>query len=214
MSKNQRKVNLQQLWQDGIRKNKVLVKVLNPVGRDCLNFSMEWDVPPSHPISTLGIQDMPRRPDRDVGMLVGWLCLDTWNGILFRCPVGCPVGTWIIGPSILIRTSSGWTFEHLLNLLASLFTSSWISSHFMLLQAHIASFIIQQFYMLMLLLPGFTFSSSTIFLQLHLKIQELDHDFVKLGAWQMLLFGYWAQFSWLNTISILVHCLLRSESVV
>ena len=32
---------------------------------------MEWDVSPSHPVPTLGIEDVSRYPDRDVGMLAG-----------------------------------------------------------------------------------------------------------------------------------------------
>lgn len=49
------------------------VKVLNPMGRDYLSFSMERDGPPSRPVPTLGTADVTRRPDQDARMLIGLL---------------------------------------------------------------------------------------------------------------------------------------------
>lgn len=47
-------------------------KVLNPMERGCSVFFMEQDMPPSRPISILGIGDVPSCPNLDVGMMAGW----------------------------------------------------------------------------------------------------------------------------------------------
>ena len=42
-----------------------------------LVFFIEWAVPSSRPVPALGIEDVLKHPDRDVGTLAGWLCPDT-----------------------------------------------------------------------------------------------------------------------------------------
>lgn len=46
-------------------------KVLNPVRWDYPGFFIELDALASHPVPILGIEDVPRCSDWDVGMLVG-----------------------------------------------------------------------------------------------------------------------------------------------
>lgn len=50
------------------------------MGIGCLGFFMKMG---RAAVPTLDTRDVPRRPDRDAGMLVGWSCSNIWDGILF-----------------------------------------------------------------------------------------------------------------------------------
>lgn len=63
------------------------------MGWDCLSFFIEQNKPPPYPIPLLGIEDIPRCPDRDVRMMAGQPCPDTWDDILSRYPAGRPTET-------------------------------------------------------------------------------------------------------------------------
>lgn len=74
----------------------ITIKVLNPIGLGYPDFSMKRNTLPSHPISTLGIRDVPRYPVRDIGMLARQPYPDIWDGIPSWYPAECPVRTWIL----------------------------------------------------------------------------------------------------------------------
>ena len=79
----------------------VHIKILNPVGRGYLDFSierdadfsMERDALPSHPVPTLETENVLRHPDWDARTLTGRPSSDTWDSTLSRCPTGRPTGT-------------------------------------------------------------------------------------------------------------------------